>query len=220
MNHQTKKIIAREFLSLIFVLSAGILVFTGTFVYNWTKDYQWKSTKEEIRTKTELCNKTKNEIQVKRGQLMRGEIRYFTRPGGTKYEIPESKTSEFLIDFPNAVESVKLIIKDGRIATVPINEIDEFLKYYPNAKPLNAKQTKDIKTLENLSNASKTNSLLYGEIIKLKSKQTVYSPTLSFRQQLNISAIVIAVLGIMIFVVRYLFYGVQWSFNVLRTNKT
>ena len=63
--------------------------------------------------------------------------------GSDVYDIPEADASNFLNDFPNAIE-LETFIVDKDTFDIPVNEIDGFLTDFPKAKSLKKKDVSEV----------------------------------------------------------------------------
>jgi len=98
--------------------------------------------------------------------------------GSDVYDIPEAEASNFLKDFPNAIE-LETFIVDKDTFDIPVNEIDGFLTDFPKAKSLKKKDVSEvsgapsgISSLEPLPSTLKTPDL------------TLETPELGIREEI------------------------------------
>ena len=211
MKHNTKKIIAREFLILTLVLILALLCFFGTYLYNYYRESQSDKLKKIITEKTKLVdslshsynlkNKTQNLFYDKfkakftdakedskekvwnrlNDLAVKDSIKFKWEHSWEKEVVAFNREQGF-----NTPEEFKEFIEANRINT---SEIENY------TKSINLNQ--EISTLNSEKNEAENKVLLFSEQIDFAIKSLL-------------------LFAVIFFGLRFLFYGIKWSIKTLK----
>jgi hypothetical protein len=200
MKLTTKKIIAREFLALLLVISIGLTAFLSIYPYNAFKEKRISRLSNEINTTSKQIYSLSFAYN-KKLQAIQNSYNLFVKQGYNKnidtFKSLISKNPDALNDSYNIFVSegyTKSIDDYKKLMGIDHNRISE----RDNSDFILANEKKTI-----IANLDKEN------------KETKKSK-LSYHEQLDFTYNTILLLCIFIFGFRYLFYGVKWSFRILK----
>ncbi|GAB6283590.1 MAG: hypothetical protein STSR0008_23720 [Ignavibacterium sp.] len=210
MNIKTKKLIAREFIFIVSVLSIGILTFLFIYLYNYYNSIQVDNKSELIRRNHSVADKINNKFKSKIE-----EQEWFFKIMNKNFDIEDYNNYEMLWTRNEQLlkaDSFKIIwltwnddikIPFMKMGFNSVASLEDFIR----DNSLNT---------EELKNKSKYDSLqliinnLYDE------KRSIENNMLSYTQQKELSLKVIFALIIILFILRYLIYGTLWSIKTLK----
>ena len=209
MNIKTKKIVAREFIFIVSILSLGILTFLFIYPYNYYNGIQANNKSDLIRRNHSVADKINDVFKLK----IEKQEWFFKK-----------MTEYFNIDYNNSemlwARNERLLKADSlKIKWLTWNNeikipfmkmgfnsyvsMEEFIK----ANSLNTEELKNKIKYDSLQHVI---NKLYDE------KRTIKNNILSYTQQKELALKVIFALIIILFVLRYLIYGTLWSIKTLK----
>ncbi|HMT00408.1 MAG TPA: hypothetical protein PKA12_16765 [Saprospiraceae bacterium] len=213
MNLEIKKTIAREFLILIFSLSIGFVSFLCTYPYNTFKRYK----KEQINSEIIKKNKLYDSISALYISKIENQEWFFNKLVSNYSLIRETKynTREKLWKRLNTLAS-----KDSIKYKWDFSNKD-FLDFH---NEIGFSDPEALQTFILKNRLSKKDSINYntGKAIKLeinelgKNMRQTERNILSFKNQIQTGKQTFFICVILLFGIRYLFYSIAWSLNVLR----
>lgn len=211
MQINTKKIIAREFLLFLSCLTIGILTFSGTYVYNYIKRAQIESLSKEVDNKILLSEKFS---------------KAYTDKTDKQFWYTKQYTSHFnnYGDYPNAKlwKDLYELAKTNKVKSGWENTWkEEFVSLnrhigFETPESLQAFILENMvyqTDLENKELSEKAYSEAEGARNQISRKSI---EILSPKNQLKTAGMATLIAIMVLFVFRYLTYGVKWSLNILR----
>lgn len=213
MKLTTKKIIAREFLTLTLVVVIGLICFLSTFPYNSFLHNQIKNLQGEIDQKRTLSDSLLKPYST----ILQNQAWYFKKLND-EFDLGEHNTIDKWW-----IHSVQIAKKDSiRILWEETWSQDKtIIRFFnkmgfPNGDSLQRfiiTNTLDKSDIENKTKADK----LQKEIAETESKQkNVANSILTYEGQLSFSMMALIILASVSFGLRYLYYGINWSLKTLK----
>jgi hypothetical protein len=210
MNITLKKIIAREFLTLIMVLVCVLITFLCIYPYNIIVQRQVEKTSAKILEKTKLADSLSSTYKIKldKQNWLFEKFRNYFDVDNSKYWDQRDELWERLDE---------LAVKDS-IKYVWVKEDITFFKSvgFSNSKSLQAFIEKNrINKVDSLKFDSSL--VINSEIVLLsKNKKVKEGKIISHNEQIEIAMKTLFFCLVVFFGIRYLFYSIKWSFNVLK----
>ncbi len=213
MRLQIKKILAREFLLLTITISLGFIVFLLTYPYNLYRQNNASKLEVIIHENTNLADSLSKAFELKTTnqewlhKKVLDEYDVGTNPLYTKDGIWEQLT------FLAKTDSIKF-----RWGTKWKEEWTPFFKKIGFANPDSLKKFVNSNTIQDndieMKNRSKE---LKKETINFKDENLkIKNKVLSYSEQINFGISAFIILGLLLFVLRYIVYAVQWSLKTLK----
>lgn len=233
MKLQKKKIIAREFLHLTIVFLVGLMTFFGTYIYNSIQQKKInsltlliaaKSAKADSLAKAfrDIENKPKNQEFIAKSYTEDGlPILEKVSPLYYLKESDREKLDGIVIQMTNTGKA------ENDIHTV----VDNFkeknaIKYDSAHDPLGILLPKNAHLfhLDNTKNLSAKDSLNYQQSLNMMSeikqneaeRSNCNFKILSFDNRVDLSLTVLLISCILLFIIRYVVYGISWSIKTLK----
>lgn len=197
MKPSTKTILAKEWLIFVGILVVTIMAFGGMSAYNGILNIEWNLADakwEKLITKDQT-----NPVVVNRPSLK--EYKYKNRV----YYVNGDPT-DFLKKHPNA-NRIIAYVEGGDIYEIPTSKKDAFLRDLPDATELNISKALAVKSYQQHQKqqikiiTEEENALVDGHL------STVF--------KLNICKYIFWGLFIILYVFRYLFFSIRWSFHTI-----
>ncbi|MDP1814272.1 MAG: hypothetical protein Q8K92_07450 [Leadbetterella sp.] len=205
-----KKIIAREFLIFMSVISIGLFSFLGTYIYNWEKNSQVKKQDNFIKLQSKMADSLSRPFdeKLKYGKDYIARIYITLKENSDNHELPINKyeESEFRNKILNDMNFRKTIFKLFQESLEKFNrtkvQFDNLIDNPPTKKEIDDKEKADqiqtkLKTIIFEKNALKGQILTFEEQISFTLKSTF----------------IILFFG---FILRYLFYAIRWSIRTIK----
>lgn len=213
MNIKTKKIIAREFLIFLICVVIALVTFLTIYPYNYFKRNQIDSLTKEISEKKLISDSLSKSYKLKTEKQF-----WFTDKYISKFDLPRNK------DYNNAKVWNRLyeIAKSDSVRYKWEKTWDKELiafnkelgfdtpQSFQNFILTNIIYTKDI---EQNKAAEKINSEV--DILQNKMSET-YKKIVSTESQLRTAGLAFIISVVILFLFRYLFYGIKWSIRTLK----
>jgi hypothetical protein len=213
MKLTTKKIIAREFLTLTLVLTLGLISFLCTYPYNAFKRNQVERKSIEISEKSKRADSLSLSFKNKIDQQ-----KWFFDKYSSHWDISGDKinTSEKLwkrLDFLALNDSIKY-----KWQNVWDKDLIEFNKELGFLNP------DEFQSFIDKNRITKTDSTNYDSSLSINSevaaltqnKKDYDSKILSFNEQTEFGLKASIICFIILFGFRYLFYSIRWSLKILK----
>ena len=214
MKLTTKKIIAREFLALLLVMTIGLTAFLSIYAYNAFKEKKINNLANEINITSNQIDSLSfayNKKLDKQNWFLKKWEANFDLSNDTKYNTLEKVWNR--LDYLAKQDSISYKWKNiwhKDLVTFHKNigfQNPVVFKAFINDNRMSEKDNSDLK----LANEKKT---IIADLNK-EIKETTKSK-LSFNEQLDFTTNSILLLCLFIFGFRYLFYGVKWSLRILK----
>lgn len=213
MKLTTKKIIAREFLIIILVLTIGLISFLCTYPYNAYKRNQVEKKSIEISEKSKKVDTLSLSFKNKIDQQ-----NWFFDKYSNHWDISGDKinTSDKLwkrLDFLALNDSIKY-----KWQNVWDKELLAFNKEIGFTNPDEFKSFIDKNRITKIDSLNFDSSLAINSEIALltKNKKDYESEILSYNEQIKFGLKVLIICFIILFGFRYLFYSLKWSLKTLK----
>lgn len=213
MKLTTKKIIAREFLIMILVLTIGLISFLCTYPYNAYKRNQVENKSIEISEKSKKVDTLSLSFKNKIDQQ-----NWFFDKYSNHWDISGDKinTSEKLwkrLDFLALNDSIKY-----KWQNVWDKELLAFNKEIGFTNPDEFKSFIDKNRITKIDSLNYDSSLAINSEIALltKNKKDYESEILSYNEQTEFGLKALIICFIILFGFRYLFYSLKWSLKTLK----
>lgn len=233
MKLQTKQIIAREFLLLTIVFLVGLITFGGTYIYNSIQQKKINSLTKTISTKSATADSLAKVFQDAENKVRNEEfiVKSYNEDGlpilkkiNPSYYLKESdrdKLDGIVIQMTNTGKT------ENDIQTV----VDDFkeknaIRYDSLHDPLGILLPKNTHLfhLSNSKTLSAKDSINYqqslnmiSEIKQIETERSNYNfNILSFNNRIDLSLKALLISGIILFIIRYVIYGISWSIKTLR----
>ena len=213
MKLTTKKIIAREFLIMILVLTIGLILFLCTYPYNAYKRNQVENKSIEISEKSKKVDTLSLSFKNKIDQQ-----NWFFEKYSNHWDISGDKinTSEKLwkrLDFLALNDSIKY-----KWQNVWDKELLAFNKEIGFTNPDEFKSFIDKNRITKIDSSNYDSSLAINSEIALltKNKKDYESEILSYNEQTEFGLKALIICFIILFGFRYLFYSLKWSLKTLK----
>lgn len=213
MNINTKKLLAREFLILILCLSIGILYFLAVYPYNYFRQSQINSLTKEISEKKSLSYSLSKSIRQKTEKQY-----WYTYKYKSKFDIEEdaaklrnemwnyleklSKSDSLKIKWQNSLNK-DLVAFDIELGFDTPEKFQSFIVDNIISQDDIEKNQKSIKVDSEIN-------MLYKKI-EDNSKKII-----DVTNQLKGSYCAFFISAIIFFLLRYIFYGINWSIKTLK----
>ncbi|MFM2225671.1 MAG: hypothetical protein RJA07_1873 [Bacteroidota bacterium] len=205
MQLQTKKIIAREFLLLILSMAIALVVFGGTYLYNFIQEKRVQKIEVQISAKKLLVDSLGSGIILEK----RNQRNWF-------YNANRKYYGDLTIDsFWNLMQLRRdsFVIRYHKIYTP---ELKSFLTSLGFETP---EKLRDF-VVSNLFNEKdfaiiRKQQIIEKEIKKLE-KEKIEITEISQQEAKQISNWTFVISIIVLFLLRYLFYGIRWSLKTLK----
>ncbi len=213
MKLQTKKIIAREFLLLMLSIGIGLAAFLCTYLYNFYQQTKSQNISNKIKveeyTADSLVRPFNNKI--KQHELFYNQNNEKIDLSGSRYDSPRKLWSR--VNDLALKDSIRI-----KFRTIWTSELKKVLGEigFDNPEKLQSSIDKnritpgDSSKYEEAKNIRTKISLLKREIGSRNSK------VLFIKSQTEFSFWAFCISIIILFVIRYIFYAVKWSANILR----
>lgn len=214
MKLQTKKIIAREFLLLMFSFGIGLVAFSCTYLYNFYHHTKSQNISSEIENKEfiadslakPLDNKTKQQVWFYNKNIEMGDS-----SASWTYGSPEKLWHR--MDELALQDSI--IIKYQKVWTPELKELLSNLGFKSPNK-LQDFIDKNRITSEDNSNFEKAKNIR-PEINSLKSNLANHNyKVLFFKSQIEFGFWAFCISLLIFFAMRYIFYSIKWSIKTLK----
>jgi hypothetical protein len=212
MRLTTKKILAREFLILIFLTLFSIICGLLTFPYNTFRKLQIYSINKEIYSQKGKMDSLSTSYNKK----LINQKNFYN-------ESFEALSAEYQLDSSEATwnDLTKSYIADSIIYFYE-NKWDKKVVKFLQSKGFNNGETFKKFVGENIF--SKNDSINYSrskkiemKILELKNQSNIYNnKILSFKEQLNISFLIFMILFSIAFPIRFLILGIKWSIETIK----
>ena len=215
MNLKVKKIIAREFIFLISIITGVILLYFATFLYNFFYLAQIKSIEHQIVEKRQLSDSLANRYRIK---------------DNTQTWLHSEFINSFnVIDNPNytRTEMWKGLYRLAKADSIELkwnttwkDNVREFFLSIDMNSPGKVERFIERNYIypQDISNYKRSQNINM-EITVLNDKQNkFYRNILSRSQQYSFAVSASLVLFIFAFLVRYTLYGIRWALIVLKTS--
>ena len=213
MKLTTKKLIAREFLIMILVLTIGLISFLCTYPYNAYKRNQVENKSIEISEKSKKVDTLSLSFKNKIDQQ-----NWFFEKYSNHWDISGDKinTSEKLwqrLDFLALNDSIKY-----KWQNVWDKELLAFNKEIGFTNPDEFKSFIDKNRITKIDSSNYDSSLAINSEIALltKNKKDYESEILSYNEQTEFGLKALIICFIILFGFRYLFYSLKWSLKTLK----
>ena len=213
MKLTTKKIIAREFLTLTLVLSIGLILFLCTYPYNAFKRNQVENKSTEISDKSKkvdtLLLSFKNKIDQQKWFFDKYSNHWDI--SGDKINTPDKLWKR--LDFLALNDSIKY-----KWQNVWDKELLAFNKEIGFSNPDEFQSFIDKNRISKIDSSNYDSSLAINSEIALltKNKNDYESEILSYNEQTEFGLKAIIISFIILFGFRYLFYSLKWSLKILK----
>jgi len=213
MKLTTKKIIAREFLTLTLVLTLGLISFLCTYPYNAYKRNQAKNISSEISEKSKKADTLSLTFKNKLGQQ-----KWFFDKYSNQWDISGDviNTSDKLwkrLDYLALNDSIKY-----KWQNVWDKDLIAFNKKIGFSNPEEFQSFIDKNRVTKIDSANYDSSLAINSEIALltKNKKNYESEILSYNEQTEFGLKALIICFIILFGFRYLFYSLKWSLKTLK----
>jgi hypothetical protein len=213
MKLTTKKIIAREFLTLTLVIVIGLICFLSTFPYNSFRHYQIKNLKGEIDQKRTLSDSLLKSYSTK----IQNQEWYFKKLND-EFDLGEFNTNEKWW-----FHSMQLAKNDSiSIRWKGVWSQDKtVIKFFNKIGFLNGDSLQRFIIINNLDKSDIENKTkadnLQKEIAEIESKEIIVANSvLTYEDQFSFSLMALIILASLSFGFRYLYYGIKWSLKTLK----
>lgn len=209
MKLQTKKIIAREFLLLTIALTSGLICFLFTYPYNKYRNGQASKLDIIIATKTKISDSLSYQYDSKSQNR-----NWFFGKYSEKFGFNQNQNKDYWNLLYHFAEKDSLKFKWNRWT----KELVDF----NNQLGFNTPQKLTEFFLTNrITNKDSFNYLqsqkVMNDIVELKAqKKLVQEKVLTFNEQVKLGITTLIALAIILFAIRYIFYSVRWSINILK----
>ena len=214
MKLTTKKIIAREFLTLTLVLTLGLVSFLCTYPYNAFKRNQAENKSSEISEKTKLadslCISYKSKLD-KQNWFFEKFSNHFDLTGDTIFNTRDKIWKR--LDYLAEKDSIKY-----KWEKVWDKDIVEFNKEIGFSNPVAFHSFIDKNRITKLDSSNYDSSVAINSEIALlsKDKKDNESEILSYNEQTEFGLKALIICFIILFGFRYLFYSLRWSLKTLK----
>lgn len=209
MRLTTKKIIAREFLALLLVLLFGMIIFLCIYPYNAFVENKINGISNEINSKSKEIDRLSYKYKSKL------DYKNLLYENWNNTELEKYPKEVFLkrLDNLEKHDSIDYKWKNTWDSSVVL-----FFKNTGFKNPYELKVfIKNNRLTENENFNFKKANKLKSVISKLnKEKEEAIKNKFSDSEQMNFTLYSILLISIFTFVIRYLFYGVKWSFKTLK----
>jgi hypothetical protein len=214
MKLTTKKIIAREFLTLTLVLTIGLISFLCTYPYNAFKRKQVENKSAIISEKTKLTDSLSISYKTKLDKQ-----NWFFEKFSNHYDLSDDTTFDERYEIWKKFDNWAL--KDSinyRWEHEWGGENTSFLKSigFPNPKSLQSFIEKNRITKMDSSNFNSSLAINSEIALLSKSKNDNDSKILSYSEQIEFGLKALIICFIILFGFRYLFYSLKWSIKTLK----
>ena len=213
MKLETKKIIAREFIMLVITFVIAAFAFFGTYVYNFYQHHQADKLNKSILVKTTIADSLAKSYNSKLNNQ-----KWFYDKNSEKVDLSDAeynspyKLWKRLYDL-SVKDSIK--IKFDKVWTTEIKDL---------LKGINLESPEKLKTFIDNSRITQTDSsdfskanIIYSEINSVKKERINYQENvLEINKQFRFGLWTFIIFAILLFGVRYLFYGIKWSLRTLK----
>lgn len=213
MRLAIKKVIAREFLILALVAFVGLTCFLSTFLYNSARRHQAEGIKADIAKKTTLSDS----LSISYTTKVQNQEWYFMRMNN-EFDLGEFNTPEkwWTVYIELAKNDSINILWEGIW-----NEDESIIGFFnglgfANGDSLQTFITENTIDELDLKNKKKSEDL-QRELVEIRTKeQNIASSIMTYKEQLSFLKNVLFFLVIVLFVIRYIYYGVKWSLKTLK----
>jgi hypothetical protein len=211
MNTNTKKIIAREFLIFISIISITIIAFFTTYLYNFYLENKIKKIQSEIENNTELISKNKFYIKFKSRQNFFNSLNVAAE---LVYKNPDQiwERLEYLYFKDSINYKWNYVWKDklkNALYEFGIKNSSEFNMYIKN----------NIYSKEDLS-YKKASEALYNKNQDLEfAKDEIRKGIFDYEDKQHLSLSVFIILFSIAYLFRYLILAVIWSIKTIKDEK-
>jgi len=243
MKLNTKKTIAREFLILLSIFLISLFVFIIIYSFNSFRKYKITHLSEQIKNNKTTSDslslqfKSKREKQLLFHDSFYGFIYIFNHP--LKKE--KKREDQFSAAFDEANEAVAYAksYKASYQKNENLLEFDTSLNYFKNDTGINFNLVKDFPAFSkefgfsspekfkdylnkyfinstDTSNNNKAIKIHQSTDSLIRKQQDIKLAILSINKEYQIVLIVFLILSALLFPVRYIYYTVKWSINILR----
>jgi hypothetical protein len=212
MNLTTKKIIAREFLTLTLVLTIGLISFLCTYPYNTYKRYQVENKSTEISEKSKMIDTLSQSFKNKINQRKWLFDKYTKQwDSGDEFNTPDKLWKR--LDFLALNDSIKFNWKN-----VWDKDLIAFNKEIGFSNPDDFQSFIDKNRITKLDSLNFDSSLSINSKIALltQNKKDYESKILSYNLQTEFGLKALIICFIILFGFRYLFYSLKWSLKILK----
>lgn len=214
MNIKTKKIIAREFLTLTLVLTIGLISFLLTYGYNAYKKKQVQDSKTEISEKTKLTDSLSISYKAKfekHNWLFEQFSKHYDLSDDTTFDESDEIWKRFdNYALKDSINYKWVHIWDG--------EKVSFLKSigFQNPKSFQSfiEKNRISKTDSSNFNSSLSENSEIAILVKVKNENESEILTYNEQTEFGIKALIISL--IIFFGLRHLFYSIKWSIKTLK----
>jgi hypothetical protein len=213
MNIKAKKIVAREFLIFIACITIAIMTFSTIYLLNYCKEYQIHSLSRDIDTKSDFSDSLSRPYRLITKKQFEFTEKYKSRfDFYTKQDYSNVKIWDKLYDIAKS-DSIKY-----KWETTWDKELVTFIKELGFHTP------ESFKTFILSNNLSKDDIKRNQEATKinleinilLNNRSGISNTIVSTNNQLKISVFAFLISLIILFIFRYIFYGVTWSIRTLK----
>jgi hypothetical protein len=214
MKLTTKKIIAREFLTLTLVLTLGLISFLCTYPYNAFKRNQVENKSTEISERTKLTDSLSISYKSKLDKQ-----NWFFEKFSNHYDLTGDTTFNTrakvwkMLDYLAIKDSIKY-----KWEKVWDKDIVEFNKEIGFSNPEVFHSFIDKNRLTKIDSLNYDSSLAINSEVALLSKfiKENESKILSYNEQTEFGIKALIICFIILFGFRYLFYSLKWSLKTLK----
>lgn len=208
---ETKKVIAREFLFIILLLILSFISYSSVFIYNLYLEKKGNGISEELKIKESNLQEYK---KLERLQLLHSALVSDT----IFVEYTPVKFKDFILYFSNYEHKLKLfkaIRSDIVFSQIMPSTFDSAIKQYSFPKIY----LSNTDTGYNETNFEQTDNLLKKSIAKLENDRIKCRiDHVSEFEQNKFTLNVFYFFVVILFILRYIYYGIKWSFRVLKND--
>ena len=209
MNIKIKKIIVREFLILMVVITVGLFSFLCTYPYNWNKSYQLKKVDEKITLQTHVADSISKSFNDKtmEGKDYISRVYWGLKEHSVDFGMPAFNYSE--PDFRQKILSDKNFREN--IYKTFQNRLEGFTKTYTQFDSSLNRQL----TLNDIDQQKQSQLILENLKETRNGKEKISLSILTFNEQISFGIKILIFTAFVFFVLRFLFYAIKWSIKTM-----
>ena len=210
MKVRTKKIIAKEFILAVITLTISIIAFFITFPY----DYNFNRKINKLNTSIDKMIKTADSLSADYDKKADNQDYFFSEFNNKYGEFYKSK-EELFIRLDELLKKDSIKIKWEKVWDKDLINLHISLGF-PNSESFINFLSQNIITDNDRAFKNESDSLKI-KIEGSKLKINIFnSKKLTFADRINFSLMIFLCVIFFLFLLRYIFYGIQWSLKILK----
>ncbi len=206
MKLQIKKIIAREFLTLMTLLFTGLIIMGVTCSVNLIRSRRSTKLSIEISNKKIIADRLVNQLN----QKIEAQNLFRKKVYDANYDTTGMWTK---LSHLAQLDSISYYWKN-----IWTKEAVEFTKNFGYSSPIEFKTFIETNTIDSLDIKNNNNSISITKEVNALAveRERIESKILTFSQQFNLTLRLFTILFILLFICRYLVYGIIWSLRIIK----